>query len=211
MDLVNDLIKRGWLKTDRIIKAFQKIDRKDFMPETMKDMAEANEAMPIGFGQTISQPLTVAFMLELLQPMPGDKILDIGAGSGWTSALLASIVEQKDGGKVTAIELIPELAEFGKKNAEKYGFIEKGIVEFICSDGTKGFQKQAPYDKILVSAASSAEAGLPPALKEQLKVGGRIVCPIKNSIWLFIKKDEKQFDEKEYPGFVFVPLVEKSE
>jgi len=206
MDFVNDLIKEGWLKTDRIIEAFKEIKREDFVPEDIKDLAGANKPLPIGFGQTISQPLTVAFMLELLQPMPGDKVLDVGAGSGWTSALLA-FIQKKESGKVIAVELLPELVEFGRKNIGKYGFMEKGIVEFICADGSKGFQKEAPYDKILVSAASSAKAGLPPALKEQLKVKGRIVCPIENSIWLFIKKDEKQFEEKEYPGFVFVPLV----
>ena len=172
------------------------------MPEDMKDLAEVNEAMPIGFGQTISQPLTVAFMLELLQPSPGDKILDVGSGSGWTSALLAEITGFK--GKVVAIEVIKELKEFGEKNVAKYGFIDKKIVEFILGDGSLGFKKEAPYDKILVSASSKKE---PEALKKQLKINGRLVCCIENSIWLFIKKNENRFDKKEYPGFVFVPLV----
>jgi protein-L-isoaspartate(D-aspartate) O-methyltransferase len=87
----------------------------------------------------------------------------------------------------------------------KYSFIDKGIVEFICADGSGGFKKQSPYDKILVSAASSDD--IPEELKKQLKIGGRMVCPVQNSIWLLVKKDENKFDKKEYPGFVFVPLV----
>ena len=122
MDLINSLIEEGWLKTERIIKAFQKIKRRDFLPEDSKNLAELNEALSIGWGQTISQPLVVAFMLEQLQSQPGDKILDVGAGSGWTSALLAEIVGPK--GKVMAIEIIPELKEFGQNNVAKYNFIK---------------------------------------------------------------------------------------
>jgi len=202
--LVNSLIKEGWLKTPRIIEAFLKIKREDFLPKDIKDLAEVNEALPIGFGQTISQPLVVAFMLELLQPREGEKILDIGSGSGWTSALLGEIVGKK--GKVIAIEIIPELKEFGEKNVAKYNFIEKGIVQFVCADGSKGWEKESPFDKILVSAEAKT---LYLAWREQLKIGGRIVVPIENSIWLFEKKSENNFESKEYPGFVFVPLVEK--
>jgi protein-L-isoaspartate(D-aspartate) O-methyltransferase len=204
MSLIENLISEGWLKTPRIIEAFKKIKRIDFLPEELKDLAELNEALPIGYGQTISQPLVVAFMLELLQPREGEKILDIGSGSGWTSALLAEIVGEK--GKVIAMEIVPELVEFGKNNVKKYNFIEKKIVEFVLGDGSKGYPKEAPFNKILVSAAAKKCCE---SWKEQLKVGGRIVTPISNSIWLFIKKSEKEFEEFEYPGFVFVPLIEK--
>lgn len=205
MNLINYLIKNKWLKTKNIIEAFRKIKRKDFMPKETQDLAELDQALPIGFGQTISQPLVVAFMLELLQPEVGDKILDIGSGSGWTSALLADSVGKK--GKVVAIELIPELAEFGKNNISKYNFIKKGVVEVFCFDGTGGYKTEAPYDKILCSAAAKKE--IPKAWKEQLKVGGRIVSSVDNSIWLFIKESETKFQETEYPGFIFVPLVKK--
>ncbi len=205
MDLIDNLIQTGWLKTSNIIDAFRKIKRKDFLPEESKDLSELNEALPIGFGQTISQPLVVAFMLEQLQPRQGDKILDIGTGSGWTTALLAEIVGSK--GKVIAIEVIPKLKEFGEKNVAKYNFLEKGLVEFICADGSKGYEKEMPYDKILASA--SAQEKIPYAWKQQVKIGGRIVTPIGSSIWLFIKKSEKEFKEQEYPGFAFVPLIEK--
>jgi len=203
MALVDNLIEEGWLKTPRITEAFRKIKRADFLPEGTEDLAELNEALPIGFGQTISQPLVVAFMLEQLQPQSGDKILDIGSGSGWTTTLLGEIVRQQ--GKVIAIEVISELMEFGKKNVEKYNFVKKGRVLFVCADGSKGYQKEAPFDKILVSA--TAEKCFP-AWKEQLKTGGRIITPIGSSIWLFMKKSETDFQEVEYPGFAFVPLIE---
>ncbi|MDI6882861.1 MAG: protein-L-isoaspartate O-methyltransferase [Patescibacteria group bacterium] len=215
--LIDNLIKEGWLKTPAIIEAFQKIKRVDFLPENIKDLTEANEALPIGSGQTISQPLVVAFMLELLAPEPGEKILDIGAGSGWTSALLAHLVSEeglkskiknqksKINGGVIAIEIIPELKEFGERNVAKYNFIKKGIVEFILADGSRGYEKEAPFDKILCSAMVQGE--LPEAWKTQLKIGGRIVAPIGSSIWFFEKKSEKKFESKEYPGFAFVPLV----
>ena len=205
MALIDHLINEGWLKAPRIIEAFRRIKRVDFLPKDLEDLAELNEALPIGYGQTISQPLVVAFMLEQLEPKEGDKILDIGSGSGWTSALLGEIVGKK--GRVIAIDIIPELVEFGKNNVAKYNFIEKGIVEFICADGSKGYKKEAPYDGILVSAAVQTE--VPRAWKEQLKIGGRIVTPIGSSIWLFTKKSESKFEEIEYPGFAFVPLISK--
>ena len=202
MALIDNLIKEGWLKTPSIIKAFQKIKRVDFLPASIQNLAELNEALPIGFGQTISQPLVVAFMIELLQPQPGEKILDIGSGSGWTTALLAEITGSQ--GKIIAMEVIPELKEFGERNVAKYNFVESGITEFICADGSQGYKKAAPFDKILASASAK---NIPQAWKEQLKIGGRVVTPIGNSIWLFVKKSEKEFQETEYPGFVFVPLV----
>ena len=91
MNLIDNLISEGWLKSPRIIEAFRKIKREDFLPDHLKDLAQLNEALPIGYGQTISQPLVVALMLELLEPKEGEKILDIGSGSGWTTALLAYI------------------------------------------------------------------------------------------------------------------------
>lgn len=201
MSLVDQLINTGWLKTERIVRAFRKIDRGNFLPEDERHLAGLNEALPIGYGQTISQPLVVAFMLELLEPKQGDKILDIGSGSGWTTALLAQIVGEK--GKVIAIEVIFQLVEFGKENISRYNFIKKGIVEIIYADGKEGCEKEAPFDKILVSASAHR---LCPALKKQLKEDGRIVMPIENSIWLF-KKKEYKLTKKEFKGFSFVPLV----
>ncbi len=206
MDLVEDLIKQGWLKTPLIIEAFKKIKRVDFMPDEVKGFAELNEAVSIGYGQTISQPLTVAFMLEKLKPKVGDKILDIGSGSGWTTALLSFIVGEK--GRVIALEIISELKKFGEKNVMKYNFIKKGIAKFICADGSKGYEKEAPYDNILVSARAEK---IFDSWKKQLKPKGRIVFPMNDSIWVLEKQSEDKFIEKEYPGFVFVPLVSNQE
>lgn len=198
--LVRYLIAKGCLKNPKIINAFAAIDRADFVPEEKKGYAYENRPLPIGFGQTISQPAVVAFMLELLQPKPGDKILDVGYGSGWQTALLAHIVAEK--GKVVAIERIPELAEFGRKNCEKYGFKN---IEFLTGDGTKAYKDNKYFDKII--AAASSPEGVPEALKSQLRIGGRIVIPIQESIFLIIKKSEKEFSEEEFPGFLFVPLI----
>ena len=199
--LINRLIDHGYLKTPEIIDAFYKINRIDFLPEDLKSEAQINAPLPIGCGQTISQPLTVAFMLELLQPKRGYKILDVGSGSGWQSSLLAYITG--DEGRVIAIERIPELSEFGKENSEKYNFRN---LEFVVGNGSVGYKKEAPYDRIIVAAAAFDK--IPDELKSQLKIGGRMVIPVRNSIWLVIKKEENKFEEKEFPGFVFVPLVE---
>jgi len=221
MSLIASLVEDEWLKTPRIIEAFKKIKRLDFLPaapfggeprplygrEENKNLAELNEALSIGHGQTISQPLVVAFMLELLQPEPGEKILDIGSGSGWTTALLSEIVSNKGNGKVIGIEIIPGLKDFGEKNVAKYDYVSRGIAKFICADATEGYKSEAPYDKILASASARDE--IPKAWKEQLKIKGRIVMPINTSIWLFVKKEENDFEKTEYPGFIFVPLVKK--
>jgi protein-L-isoaspartate(D-aspartate) O-methyltransferase len=215
MSLIDDLIEGGWLKDDRIIEAFRKIKRADFMTNDMQELSGLNEALPIGFGQTISQPLVVAFMIELLEPKEGEKILDVGSGSGWTTALLAELVGEM--GKVIAIELIPELKTFGETNVRKYNFIERGIAKFVCGDGSQGHEKEAPFHKILASASVqpknngtlNGSAEIPKAWKEQLAIGGRIVAPIGSSIWLYVKKSETEFEKKEHPGFVFVPLIEK--
>lgn len=203
-NLIDGLIREGYLKTSRIIDAFRAIDRADFVPDDLKSEAYINAPLPIGRGQTISQPLTVAFMQELLEPQGGDKILDIGSGSGWQTALMAHIVGPK--GKVFAIELIPEIMEFGKGNVAKYNFIEKGIVKFLCLDGSKGLPGEAPFDKIIAAAAAEK---IPEAWKKQLKVGGKLVTPVGSSIWLLEKIGKDKFKEKEFPGFAFVPFISK--
>ena len=209
--MVRQQIAARGIRAERVLEAMRSVPRHLFVPLESRHSAYLDGPLSIGQGQTISQPLTVAFMLEQLQPEPENKILDIGSGSGWTTALLAQIVGSK--GKVIAIERIPELFDFGKGNVAKYNFIEKGLVEFFCADGSKGYPDFAAcpefaegFDKILASA--SAEH-LPEAWKKQLKIEGRIVTPIGSSVWLFIKKTSKDFEEIEYPGFAFVPLITK--
>ena len=202
--LVDELINSGYLKSASIIEAFSKIKRASFVSHDLREHAEVDMPLPIGYGQTISQPLTVALMLELLDPQSGQNILDVGSGSGWTTALLANIVGEK--GRVTGIEIIEELCAFGKGNAQKFGFVKKGIAEFYCVSGAEGFEKYAPYDRILVSAAAMK---VPEQLKKQLAMGGKMVIPIKSEIWQLEKVGADDFKIKKHPGFAFVPFVEK--
>ena len=199
--LIENLIRKGILKTPKIIDAFYKVDRMDFVLEESRYEAYSDRPLSIGFGQTISQPLTVAFMLELLQPQVGEKILDIGSGSAWQSCLLADIVGRN--GKVFAIERIVEIYEFGKENSKKYNFKN---LKFILGDGSRGYEKEAPYDKIIVAAAAFEK--IPIELKKQLVNAGRLVIPVNNSIWLVVKKKNNKYTAKEFPGFAFVPLIE---
>ena len=196
------MVKDGYLKTPLIIDAFKKIDRRDFIAGQEREGAYENIALSIGKKQTISQPLVVAFMLELLEPKVGEKVLEIGTGSGWNTALLAEL--SGENGKVFSIERIEELYNFAKGNLGKYGFAEKGIVDLILGDGSMGHEAGAPYDKII--AAASAEE-IPLAWKDQLKIGGRIVAPVKNSILVIDKIGKDNFETKEYFGFSFVPLI----
>lgn len=198
--LPNSLISGGYLKPPAIIEAFKKIDRADFVTEKYKNSAYVNEPLPIGKNQTISQPLTVAFMLELLEPKAGEKILDIGAGSGWTTSLLARIVGEK--GRVFGVEIIPELFEFGKKNIEKYPHQN---IELFNQSGYNGLSEKAPFDKVLISAAAPE---VPKELKEQLVIGGKLVIPVRNSIFEIERKEDNKFKEKEHFEFSFVPLVQ---
>lgn len=205
-NLINLLVNDGYLKTSEIIEAFKAIDRADFVSEENKTRAYVNEPLSIGFEQTISQPLTVAFILELLRPRSGEKILEIGAGSGWQTALLAHIVGKESSGKVFAIERIAELKDMAEKNISKCDFVKKGNFEIILGDGSKGYKNEAPFDRIIAAAASGE---IPVAWKRQLKINGRIVAPIENSIAVIDKIAKNKYVRKDYFGFSFVPLITK--
>lgn len=202
--LIELLTQEGALKTPRLIDAFGAIDRADFVPKEYWSHAYGDYPLPIGYDQTISQPWTVAFLLELLDPHPGEKILDIGTGSGWTTALLAEVATKKPEGMVLGIERIKEIYEVGKKNIARYQF-PAGSVQIFRGDGTRGLKRFAPYHKILASAAASRE--IPKSWRDQLAVGGRIVAPVGGSVWVFEKQSETAWQETEYPGFSFVPLI----
>ncbi len=197
-ELVQSLAKSGALKSPAMIEAFKKVDRKDFVPEEYADEAYEDYPLPIGHHQTISQPYTVAFMLELLDVKPGEKILDVGSGSGWTAALLAELAGLK--GKVFGVEVVPELVKFGRANLAKYAFPHATIEK---AGAARGLPREAPFDKILVSAAAEQ---LPEELVRQLKIGGRMVAPVANSVWRIDRVSETELDEEEFPGFSFVPL-----
>ena len=196
--LINKLKMQGVLKSPMLELAFKSVDRKDFMLEDFQDSAYEDHPFPIGYQQTISQPFTVVFMLELLDLREDNKILDIGSGSGWTAALMAFIVSKT--GSVTGVERVKELVEFGKQNIKKYHFPHTKIIKAKDSIGLEG----ELFDRILVSA--SAE-NFPKELLTQLDRGGKMVIPVGNSIFLFEKDFDGTVHKIEYPGFVFVPLI----
>ena len=198
-ELVRYLVDKGILVSKPLIKAFEEIDRQDFVVPSERKNAYRDYPLPIGYGQTISQPSTIAFMLELLKPQKGEKILDLGSGSGRTSALLSKVVGAT--GHVYGVEIIPELVERGRKNLEKYHLSQATI---LPAGKEYGLPEQAPFDKILVSAAGSE---VPLSLLKQLKTGGLMVIPIKNSLLRLQKISDQKILTEEYPGFVFVPLV----
>ncbi len=200
-DLLNRLISSRVLHTPVLISAFKKIDRLNFVPRDLANAAYVDYPLPIGRGQTISQPTTVAFMLELLKPRPGEKILDVGAGSGWTTALLSEIVGPQ--GQVWATEIVPELVKLSRKNLRHYHFIQTRILQ---AKNSLGLLKLAPFDKILVSASTD---DLPQELLDQLKAGGRMVIPIDFSIFKIDKTKTGKIRQDQFSGFVFVPLVKR--
>ena len=204
--LIDRLISEGYLKTPRIISAFRRVDRKLFLSDEFQGDFELNAPLPIGYGQTNSQPLTVAFMLEQLQPGAGERILDIGSGSGWTTALLAEIVGPD--GLVYAMERVPQLRQFGESNVKKLGYQN---VEFKTGDGSQGWPEHAPYDVIEVAAAAQS---VPDALIDQLAVTGRLLIPIGTEagqdLTLLTKQPDNQCVSETFPGFAFVPLIMSS-
>jgi len=197
-ELIQSMQSSGVLKTPRIIKAFEKIDRKYFVPEGFEEEIYVDAPLPIGKGQTISQPSTVAFMLELLKPQEGDSILDIGSGSAWTTSLLCEIVTET--GSVIGMDRVDTLVEAGKKKLSQFKFKHSHIEKAGDKLGKPGEQ----FDKILVSASAPE---IPVELFKQLKIGATLVIPVVNSIFKFKKLSDDKIQKEEYAGFVFVPLI----
>ncbi|MEK7579952.1 MAG: protein-L-isoaspartate O-methyltransferase [Patescibacteria group bacterium] len=204
-DLIEKLISEKSLLSPKIIDAFKAIPREDFvLPE---DQGKAYEDRPfsIGYGATISQPTTVAIMLEELQPEAGQKILEIGTGSGYLTALLAKIIGDPSTGsgqvgQVFSIEYIPELKNLAESNLKKYDFKN---VELFVGDGKAGLKDFSPFDRI-ISSASAIE--IPESWKRQLAIGGRIVVPVQENLVVLDKASKNRFKEKINTGFLFVPL-----
>jgi protein-L-isoaspartate(D-aspartate) O-methyltransferase len=164
----------------------------------MRERAYEDAPLAIGYLQTISQPYTVAFMLELLKPEAGNKVLDVGAGSGWTTALLAHIVGTE--GSVLGLERVDELIAFGSENLKKLNVAQARIERA----GTElGAPQEALFDRILVSAAARS---FPHELLTQLKEGGIIVLPVRDAIWKVVRVEHQPVIER-FEGFAFVPLI----
>jgi len=193
-----------YLKSENIEEALRKYRRENFVPENCKHLAYRDFPISIGFNQTISQPSTVVAMTEALEIKKGEKVLEIGTGSGWQSALLSYLVGEK--GFVYTIEIVKELAEFAKKNLKKLGIKN---VEVVIGDGSMGLKGNAPFDKIIVTAACP---DIPKPLLDQLKMGGIMVLPIGNMYlqeMYVVKKLKDKLEKKAIGSFMFVPLVGK--
>jgi protein-L-isoaspartate(D-aspartate) O-methyltransferase len=158
--------------------------------------------LPIGFGQTNSQPTTVRMMLDWLEVKPGNKILDVGSGSGWTTALLGKLSGPK--GRVYAVEIVPELVAFGRANCERIGVTN---ARFYQAKKRLGLPRYAPYQRILVSAAARE---VPKELLEQLAPAGKMVIPVNYDVLEIEKRPDGQVDTIPHGGFAFVPLINPS-
>ncbi len=199
--LLAELKAQNVLNNQKIADAFETIARADFVLPQYADAAYENHPLPIGFGQTISQPYTVAFMLQLLDVKEGERILEIGAGSGWQTALLSCLAGSR--GKIYAMERIGELKNLAEQNLRKHPGLGRRI-HLMQGDGSLGCAAAAPFDKIVAAAAARE---IPAAWKEQLKIGGRIVAPVKDSIVAVDKLSRDEYCTAEHWGFAFVPLV----
>ena len=183
---------------DTVGAAFAAHPRTGFLPPELRDQAAHDGPLPIGHGQTNSQPRTVANMLRLLDVAPGMRVLDVGAGSGWSTALLAHLVGPS--GHVLGVELVPELARWGAGNLAATQQPWASIV--AATPGVLGLPAQAPFDRILVSAEP---ATLPPALVEQLKDGGVMVIPVAGEMLRVVRRGART-DITRHGGYRFVPL-----
>jgi protein-L-isoaspartate(D-aspartate) O-methyltransferase len=177
------IVSRG-VEDDDVLRALREVPRHQFVPEDYQDQAYEDHPLPIGFGQTISQPFIVAWMTELLELEPGDKVLEIGTGSGYQAAVLAELGTVE----VYSIEIIPELAERAANDLQQAGYTD---VVTMHGDGYFGWEEHAPFDAIIVTAAPDH---LPPPLTEQLAPGGVIVIPIGppggyQTLWQFRVED----------------------
>lgn len=179
--------------------AFDVVARADFLPPRVRPFADLDRALAIGHDATNSQPWTVRYMLEHLDPQPGDKVLDVGSGSGWTTALLAYLVG--DTGSVLGIDVVPELIEMGREHLnDRFPWASFQVAQ----DGVLGWPEGGPYDRILVSADGNR---IPEELEEQLAPGGRMVLPAAQRITIVQKDADGRLTRSAAAGmFSFVPL-----
>jgi protein-L-isoaspartate(D-aspartate) O-methyltransferase len=184
----------------RVLDVMNSMPRHQFVPEALKAQAYKDNALPIAAGQTISQPYIVARMTELLELAGEEKVLEIGAGSGYQTAILAALAR-----KIFAIERIPNLAFEAERKLLNMGFHN---VSIKCADGTHGWSNYAPFDAILVAAGGPS---VPEPLVEQLKTGGRMVIPIgedtKSQILIRVTRQESGYTKEDFGACAFVPLI----
>lgn len=198
--MVEQQIEARGINNPRVLEAMQSVPRHEFVPAQQIPQAYQDHPLPIGYGQTISQPYIVALMTEKLDLEPGDKVLEIGTGSGYQAAVLAEITDQ-----VYTVEIIPELAERAAKTLQETGYTE---VKTLDADGYYGWEEHAPYDAIVVTAAPDH---VPRPLIQQLKDGGRLVIPVGppggyQTLWQLTKQGD-DVTTRNLGGVRFVPFT----
>lgn len=202
--LVEDLVREGIIKSERVKRAMLSVPREEFVMPEYRSMAYEDRPLPLFAGATISAPHMVAMMCELIEPRPGMKILEVGTGSGYHAAVCAEAIERK--GKVYTVEIVKELAIYAAQNIERLGYW--GVVEVYHGDGRRGLERFAPYDAIIVTAAAKA---IPDALAAQLKEGGVLIIPIQEGLGQVLVKAVKRggrLDKRVITYVLFVPLRE---
>ncbi len=196
--MVETQIKARGIKDDQVLRALNKVARHKFVPKAMRKYAYNDEPLPIGKGQTISQPYIVAYMTEVLELTDKDKVLEIGTGSGYQAAILAEIAQE-----VYSVEIVQELALRAQEVLTGEGY--KNIY-FHSGDGTFGWHKHAPYDAIMVTAAPTR---IPEKLQDQLKINGRMILPVGDAFQelVLINRGKSKFKTKKLLPVRFVPLI----
>ena len=197
--MVDEQIRARGIKDERVLRAMEEVPRHLFVPESMRECAYADEALPIGEGQTISQPYMVALMSECLEFRGGEKVLEVGCGSGYQAAVLGLLAK-----KVYSVERVEKLFLQAKERLDMLGYENVCVIH---GDGSVGYKKEAPYDRIIVTAAASK---VPDELLGQLKEGGILVIPVGGAFMqnlLKIRKVKGEFVEERVTYCVFVPLV----
>lgn len=188
------------IRDEAVLRAMEKVRRHVFIPQSYRHLCDpyGDHPCPIGYGQTISQPYIVAYMTEKIAPQPGEKILEIGTGSGYQAAILAEL-----GAEVYSIEIIPELAEHARRVLAAEGYTN---VNVLTGDGYKGWPEYAPFDAIIVTCAPEE---VPPALVEQLKDGGRMILPLGSGFQrlVILRKREGKIQLQDDLPVRFVPMV----
>lgn len=211
--LIQHYRRKGYVRSERALEAFRTVPREFFVPEKHYFSAYRDHPLPLmNTGQTISAPHMTVMILEYLELHEGLKVLEIGAGSGYQAALIAAIVspvETINPGHIYTIEIVPKLVEYARDNLERAGFSE--VVTVIEGDGTLGYSEEAPYDRIILTAAGPT---LPPPLLAQLRVGGSLVMPLgRPGLWQqmvrFRKLDDGNLSKESLSSVAFVPLKGK--
>ncbi len=189
---------------EKALQAFLKVPRELFVPEALKEVAYEDCPLPIPCGKTISQPTTTIIMINALELKEGHKVLEVGTGSGYHAALMAAVAGK---GRVISLEVVPELVIFARENLKKAGVNNVTVIE---EDGSQGYEKEAPFDRIIITAACPE---VPKPLLEQLKIGGIIVAPVGilngQHMVKMMKKSMTEFEMETLGEFMFLPMVGK--